>query len=72
VQRNAAIWEEVIDVNGLEVGNDRQSTHYWTREDHEGESVIDLTLGNGPIKKWLILSDDHATGSDHEVSEWEV
>jgi len=40
--------------------------------DHEGESVMDLMLANGPITKWLILADDHATGSDHEVVEWEV
>jgi len=72
VQRNAAIWEEVIEQNGLEVGNKNQPTHYWTREDHEGESVIDLILANRLIKKWFILADDHATGSDHKVIEWEV
>jgi hypothetical protein len=62
----------VIDENGLEIGNDGRSTHYWTREDHEGESVIDLTLAKRPIMRWTILADDHATGSDHEVIEWEV
>jgi hypothetical protein len=71
-QRNAAFWEEVIDEKGLEIGNDGQSTHHWTREGHEGESVIDLTLANRPMTKWSILADDHATGSDHEVIEWEV
>jgi len=45
-QRNAAPWEEVIDENVLEIGNDGQSTHHWTREGHEGKSVIDLTLAN--------------------------
>jgi len=30
-------------------------------------------LANRPIPKWSILADeDHATGSDHEVMEWEV
>ena len=24
------------------------------------------------IVKWTILADDHATGSDHEVIEWEL
>jgi len=62
----------VIDENELEVGNDGRPTHYWTREDHKGESVIDLTLANQPITKWFILANDHATGSDHEVIEWEV
>jgi len=72
VQRDAAFWEDVIDENGLEIGNDGEAAHHWTREGHEGESVIDLTLANRPITKWSILADDHATGSDHEVIEWEV
>ena len=58
------------DWSGLEIGNDGRSTHYWTREDHEGELVIDLTFSNRPIMKCTILADDHATGSDHEVIEW--
>jgi len=57
----------VIDENGLEIGNDGRSTHYWTSEDHKGESVINLTLANRPRMKSTILADDHATGSDHEV-----
>ena len=28
VQRNAAFWEDVIDENGLDVGNDGQPTNY--------------------------------------------
>jgi len=44
IQRNAAFWEEVLAENGLEVSNDGQPTHYWTSKDHEGDSVIDLTL----------------------------
>ena len=71
-QRDAAFWEEVIDETGLEIGNDSQSTHHWTREGHKAESVINLTLANQPITTWSILADDHATGSDHEVTEWEV
>jgi len=73
VQQDAVFWEDLIDENGLEIGNDGEGTHHWTREGHEGESVIDLTLANRPITKWSILADDdHATGSDHEVIEWEV
>jgi len=72
VQRNAAVWEGVIDENGLEIGNDGRPSHHWTSEDQEGKSVIDLILANGPIVKWTILADDHTTGSDHEVIEWEV
>jgi len=66
------VLEDVIDENRLEIGNDGEATHHWTREGHEGESVIDLMLANRPITKWSILADDHATGSDHEVIEWEV
>ena len=72
VQRDAAFWEDVIDENGLEIGNDCEPTHHWTREGHERESVIDLTRANRPITKWSILADDHATGSDHKVIRWEV
>ena len=72
VQRNDTFWEDVVDENGLEVGNYAQPTHYWTREDHKGESVIDLTLAYRPITKRFILADDHATGSDNNVIKWEV
>ena len=72
MQRDAAFWEDVIDEIGLEIGNDGRPSHHWTREDQDGESVIDLTLANRPIVKWTILADDHATGFDHEVIEWEV
>jgi len=47
VQRNAVFWEDVIDENGLETRNDDgEATHHWTRQGHEGESVIDLMLEN--------------------------
>jgi hypothetical protein len=72
VQRDAAFWEDVIDENGLEIGNNGEATYHWTREDNDCESVIDLMLANRPITKWSILADDHATGSDHEIIEWEV
>jgi hypothetical protein len=71
-RQNAVFWEEVIDENGLEVGNDGQATHYWTRDDHEGKSVIDLTLVSRPITNQFILADGHTTVSDLEVIEWEV
>jgi len=71
-QQNATFWEGVIDENGLEIGNDGRSTHCWTRADHEGKSVINLTLANRPIMTWTILADDHATRSDHEVIDKEV
>jgi len=62
----------VIDENGLEIGNDGNATHHRGKEYHEGESIINQMLANRPITKWSILADDHATGSDHELIEWEV
>jgi len=56
----------------MEKTRGRWPTHHWTSEDQEGESVIDLTFANRPIVWWTILADDHATGSDHEVTEWDV
>jgi hypothetical protein len=72
VQRDDAFWEDVFDENGLEIGTDGEGTPHWTIDGHEGESVIDLTLANRPITKWSIVADDHATGSDYEVIQWEV
>jgi len=62
----------VIQLNGWEIENSGRSTYYWTREDHEGEAVIDMTLATRLIMKWTILADNHATGSDHEVIEWKL
>ena len=72
VQRNAMLWKDVIDENGLEIGNDGRATHHWTRKGHEGESVIDLTLANRPITQGAVQAHDYTTGSDHEVIEWDV
>jgi len=71
-QWHAAFWESVIDQNGLEIGNDGKATLHWTRECHEGEWVIKLTLANQRVPKWSILADNHATGFDHDVIEWVV
>jgi len=48
-----------------------QYTHHWARNDEEDELAIDLTLATRPITQWPILNESHATGSDHEVIEWE-
>jgi len=70
-QHNAAFWEEIIDEYGLEIGNDDWPTHHWARTGEEGESTIDLTLATRLIMRWTIVEGRHATGSDHEVIEWE-
>jgi len=70
-QRDTTFWEEILDEHGLENGNDDQPTHHWARNGEEGETTIDLTLASRPITRWTILDGRHATGSDHEVIEWE-
>jgi len=32
--QNASCWEEVIDENELEIGNEGRSTHHWMTEGH--------------------------------------
>jgi hypothetical protein len=64
-------WEEIIHEYRLQFGIDAQPTHYWARNGKEGESTIDLTLATRPITTWTIIEGSHATGSDHEVIEWE-
>jgi len=70
VQQNAAVWDDVIDENGLVIGHDGSPTDLWRREDQEGKLVIDLTLPNQPTVRWTILADDYATGSGHAVIKW--
>ena len=62
----------MIDKNGLQCGNNGRATHHWTIEDHEGKSVIAVTLGNCPITEWSIPANNHTTGSDNKVTEWKV
>jgi len=42
------------------------------RNDNEGVSIIDLTLANQPFREWSILDENHATGFDHVIIEWQV
>jgi len=63
----------MINEKGLEIGDhDGEATNHWTREGLELWSGFDLTLAIRPITKWFIPADDHATGSDYEVIQWEV
>ena len=71
-RRDAAYWEDIIDEHGLLIENDDRPTHHWTKNESEGESIIDLTLANRPLGKWSILDWSHVTGSDHEIIEGEV
>jgi len=71
-RRDAAYWEDIINEHGLVIGNDDQPTYHWTRNESEGESIIDLTLVNRPFVKWTMLDGSHVTGSDHEIIQWEV
>ena len=42
--RDATCCEEMIDEDGLEIGNDDRYTHDWARSGEGDESSIDLTL----------------------------
>jgi hypothetical protein len=64
-RRDATYYEDNKDEHGLVIGNDDRPSHYWTRHDSMGESVIVLALANRPFEKWWILDGSHATGSDH-------
>jgi hypothetical protein len=44
MQPIAAFWEEVIEINGLEIGNDGMPSNHWKRQTQQGESIIHLTL----------------------------
>jgi hypothetical protein len=71
-QRDATLWEEIIDEHGLEIGNDDdRHTHHWARNGEDGESTIDLTLATRPMSRWTTVGGSHTTGSDHEVIKWE-
>jgi hypothetical protein len=69
VKHNAAFYTDVIDDNGLEIGNDGSSTDHWTGGDYRGELVIHLTLANRPIPKCYVKADHHPTEPNDEVRE---
>jgi len=72
VQSNAALWEHVIDKNGLEIWNDGRATHEWTWEGHKGHLIINLTLATHSMLTLSTIANDHTTGSNHEVITREV
>jgi len=43
-QRDATLWDEIIDEYGLEIRNDDHPTHHCARSGEEGKSTIYLTL----------------------------
>jgi len=70
--REAEYLEEMIADHRLVIGNDDLPTHSWMRNGIEGESIMDLSMGNWPFGKWKILDGNHAIGSDHEIIEWDA
>jgi len=66
-QRDARFWDQIIDEHGLVIGNQDGATHYWTRHDSMGESILDLTQAHRPFGKSIILDRSYATGSDPEI-----
>jgi len=70
--REATFWENNIDEHWLVVGNDNQPTQYWMSNETEGVFIIDISLANPPFGNWTILDGNHATWSDHEITEYDV
>ena len=67
--RDNAYWEEVMDAFDLFYAGNKQPTR--------GESTIDLLFVTGEaicadINFRIVDEDDHATGSDHEMIQWET
>jgi len=50
-QWDTVFWEDVLDKNKLEFGREDQAPHNGNREYFKGKSIIDLTLGNRPVRK---------------------
>jgi hypothetical protein len=74
VRRNADFPESIIDQYELTVLNDETATCSTPGSNLHG--TIDLTLITedlARVMKWKVLEeDDYATGSDHELIEWEI
>ena len=70
--RDATYWAQIIGEHRLAFGNENRPSHHWTRHDSMGGSIIDLTLANRPFRKLMIRGGSQATGSDHEIIEWEL
>jgi len=71
-RRAATYWELIIDEHWLDIGNNDRHAHYWTSHDSTAESVIHLTLANRIFGKWMIVDGCYATGSEHQIIEWEL
>jgi len=64
--------EAIIGEHWLVFGNDNSRSDYWNQHNSMGESVIDLTLANRSVGKWMILDMSHASGSNREIIAWEL
>jgi hypothetical protein len=72
VQQNAVFCDDMIDKNSLQSGDNDKATHDYTKKNHEGQSIIKLTLAHCLFTEWFILADDYATVSNYKVIQWKV
>jgi len=54
-RKDATYRENTSEEHRLVTGNYDWPTNHWMRHDSMRESLIDLTLANGPFGKWMIL-----------------
>lgn len=70
-RRDAAFWEKLIEDEALVIWNSEEATR--SSPEATYHSIIDLTLSSPNIElNWSIAGEKEATGSDHEVIQWEV
>ena len=68
--RNSAFWEELIQDHDLVIWNSEEETRMGAGANLH--SIIDLTLSSPAVElNWCIVS-GHASGSDHEILQWEI
>jgi hypothetical protein len=50
-QCEQTIWEQILDEYRLDIVNDNQPTHHYTRTGAEGDATMDLTMDNQQITR---------------------
>jgi len=68
--RNHVFWEQMIQTNELIIWNSEEETRMGAGANNH--SIIDLTLSSAGIELNWSVATGHATGSDHELLQWEV
>ena len=68
--RNHVFWEDLIQDHGLVIWNSEEETRMGAGANLH--SIIDLTLSSPAVELNWCVAAGHASGSDHEVLQWEI